>query len=259
MKLLINHQTHYQYETDVKNSMQYIRLLPQDTSRQKILHWGISVPGKNIEQLDGFGNRWLSSSQPFSYQQLTIMAQGMVDLDETALYTIDHQVPVEVYLQITRSTQCSPEMMQFAHMYVREKTHEELIELATAILDYMPYHGGKTHVETTAAEAFEGKRGVCQDHAQVFAAMVRYLGFPARYVSGYLYVEDGNHLASHAWTEVYLEGKWYCFDVSNLLFSPSAHIQVAVGRDYADVAPVRGVRCQGEEESMHTVVQVLTC
>lgn len=259
MKFLINHQTHYQYENTVKNSMQYIRLMPQNTSRQKIMHWGISAPGENIEQSDGFGNIWLASSQNFSYQNFTIMAQGMVELDEEALYTIDYRVPIEIYLQTTRSTQCSPEMMQFAHMHVRDKTHEELIELAKAILEYMPYYGGKTHVETTAAEAFEGKRGVCQDHAQVFAAMVRYLGFPTRYVSGYLYVENGSHLASHAWAEVYLDHKWYCFDISNLLFSPTAHIQVAVGRDYADVAPVRGVRCQGDEETMHTIVQVLVC
>lgn len=259
MKLLINHQTHYQYEHAVKNSMQYIRLTPQDTSRQKIMHWGISVPGEKIEQRDGFGNTWLASSQSFSYQNFTIMAQGMVELDETALYTLDERVPTEIYLQTTRSTQCSPEMMQFAHMHVREKTREELIALATAILEHMPYYGGKTQVETTAAEAFEGKRGVCQDHAQVFAAMVRYLGFPARYVSGYLYVENGSHLASHAWAEVYLDHKWYCFDVSNLLFTPSSHIQVAVGRDYADVAPVRGVRCLGEDEKMQTVVQVLVC
>lgn len=89
--------------------------------------------------------------------------------------------------------------------------------------------------------------------------MARYLGFPARYVSGYLYVEDGSHLASHAWAEVYQEGKWYCYDVSNQLFTPQAHVQLAVGRDYADVAPIRGVRSQGAEETMQTVVQVLAC
>ena len=110
-----------------------------------------------------------------------------------------------------------------------------------------------------ASEAFEQGRGVCQDHAQVFVAMARYLGYPARYVSGYLFVEHGEHLASHAWAEVYIDGYWHCYDVSNQLFTPQCHVQLAVGRDYADVAPIRGVREQGSEESMETFVQVLAC
>lgn len=259
MKLLINHQTHYVYEAPVKSSIQYIRLLPQNTTTQKILHWGISVPGEKIEQVDGFGNMWLTSSQRYSYQQLMIMAQGLVEIDTDAKYSFDDRVSPEIYMQTTASTQCSPEMMQFAHMHSFDKKYQNLIELAQAVLEYIPYNGGLTHVETTAAESFEQKRGVCQDHAQVFVALARYLGFPARYVSGYLYVADGSHLASHAWAEVYIDGKWHCFDVSNQLFTPSAHVQVAVGRDYADVAPIRGVRSQGTDETMHTVVQVLVC
>ena len=259
MKLMVNHQTQYYYDQDISYGTQYVRLSPQNTSRQRVMYWGVSVPGETIEQLDGFGNTCLASSQRFSYQQLMIMAQGTVEIDTAAEYTLDDRVPTEIYLQMTHATQCSPEMMQFAHMHVREKTYEELVDLAKAVLEHIPYHAGKTNVETTAAEAFEHKRGVCQDHAQVFAALVRYLGFPARYVSGYLYVPDGNHLASHAWTEVHLDGKWFCFDVSNQLFAPKSHIQVAVGRDYADVAPIRGVRSQGPEETMQTVVQVLAC
>ncbi len=258
MKLLINHQTFYCYEQAVKNSMQYIRLLPQNLSRQKVLHWGISVPGEKLQQLDGFGNLWLTSSQRFSYQKLMIMAQGMVELDEHAAYTVDNRIHPEIYLQATKASLCSPEMMQFAHMYA-DRHFEHLMDLAQAVLEHIPYHAGHTHVETTAAEAFEQRKGVCQDHAQVFVALARYLGFPARYVSGYLYVEAGNHLASHAWAEVYHEEKWHCFDVSDQLFSPNVHVQLAVGRDYADVAPIRGIRQQGEGETMTTIVQVLAC
>lgn len=259
MRFMINHQTQYQYEDLVKNSTQYIRLTPKNTSRQQVMYWAVSVPGEKIEQSDGFGNHWIASSQRYDYQQLMIMAQGTVEIDINAPYTLDDSVPAEIYLQTTKATQCSPEMMQFAHMYVRDKTYAELVDLAKAVLEYMPYYAGETQVETTAAEAFEHKRGVCQDHAQVFASMARYLGFAARYVSGYLYVDRGNHLASHAWTELYIDGKWYCFDISNQLFTPNAHIQLAVGRDYADVAPIRGVRYLGTKEIMQTVVQVLAC
>lgn len=259
MKLLINHQTHYLYERPVQHSMQYIRMIPQDTTSQRILQWGISVPGTQIQQVDGFGNQWLTTSQRFSYQQLVIMAQGMVEIDQKAIYTEDNRIHPGVYLQTTKATQCSPEMMQFAHMHSFDKKHDDLVILAQAVLEHISYNTGMTHVETTAAEAFEQKKGVCQDHAQVFVALARYLGFPARYVSGYLYVADSNHLASHAWAEVYQDGKWRCYDVSNQLFAPKSHVQLAVGRDYADVAPIRGVRHQGDEETMRTVVQVLAC
>jgi transglutaminase-like putative cysteine protease len=259
MNLLINHQTHYRYSAPVSSAVQYIRLLPQNTSTQTVKHWGLSVPGQKIEQRDGFGNAWLTSSQRTPYQQMMIMAQGMVEIDDHAKYSIDHRVHPEIFLQPTRATQCSPEMMQFAHMYAPQKKLENLHELTQAVLEYIPYNSGLTCVETTAAEAFEHKKGVCQDHAQVFVALARYLGFPARYVSGYLFVEDGNHLASHAWAEVYQDGKWYCFDVSNQLTTPTKHVQLAVGRDYADVAPIRGIRQQGDEETMQTVVQVLAC
>ena len=114
-------------------------------------------------------------------------------------------------------------------------------------------------VYTTAIEAFEHGQGVCQDHSHVFIAMCRALGVPARYASGYLYVPDQSHLASHAWAEVFLDNNWYCFDISNQLYTPSSHIYVAIGRDYWDVAPVRGVREKGGVESMSSIVQVLPC
>ncbi|MFC3902595.1 Transglutaminase-like enzyme, putative cysteine protease [Acinetobacter marinus] len=259
MKLLINHQTLYSYETPVKNAMQYLRMLPQDTDNQKILHWGISAPGEKIQQLDGFGNQWLTCSQRFEYQQLMIMAQGMVEIDPNAKYAKDDRINPLIYLQQTKQTQCSPEMIQFAHMHSVDTKNEHLIDLAEALLEQIPYVPGQTSVETTAAEAFEQGRGVCQDHAQVFVAMARYLGYPARYVSGYLFVEQGQHLASHAWAEVYIDGHWHSYDVSNQLFTPQCHVQLAVGRDYADVAPIRGVREQGAEEHMETFVQVLAC
>lgn len=263
MKLMINHQTHYSYQEPVRRSMQYIRMIPQDSSRQTIQNWMISVAGEQIRQHDGFGNIWMSVSQRYHYHRLMIMAQGTVDIDTHAEYTVDHvnhqRVPVDIYRQSTVRTECSPAMQEFARDYLQPGQEQGLVPLAQALLRYIPYNSGLTHVETTAAQAFEQRLGVCQDHTQVFVSMARYLGFAARYVSGYLYVPSGDHLASHAWAEVEIGGRWYCFDVSNQLFRPEAHVQVAVGRDYADAAPVRGVRTQGTNERLHTVVQVLAC
>src|SRR5690606_19062665 len=131
-----------------------------------------------------------------------------------------------------------------------------LIDLMHGLADRMTYLPGATGVESTAAEAFAGGAGVCQDHAHAFLACARSLGVPARYVSGYLLTEDSEHLASHAWAEAWLEGAWYSFDVTNGLSRPERHLKLAVGLDYLDACPVRGMRRGGGGEQMHALVQV---
>jgi transglutaminase-like putative cysteine protease len=148
-------------------------------------------------------------------------------------------------------------LLEFISQYGKGKNRNSLIDLSAAILEQMPYTPDSTGVMTTAAQAFDLEKGVCQDHAHVFLACARHLKLPARYVSGYLNTEDSSHLSTHAWAEVYLDGLWYCFDTSNQLFSPSHHVYLAVGRDYFDAAPVRGVRQGGGEESMRALVQVM--
>lgn len=262
MRLMINHQTVYQYQEPVSSAIQYIRMIPHTTSRQVVEQWWVNVSGHHLQQYDGFGNNWLTTTQNTPYQQLSILAQGIVDVDMNAQFSLDTHLtrPIHpaVFLQNTVRTTCTAQMKDFAQQQAG-RDYERLITLAQALLGYMPYLPGETQVHTSAAQAFEQQRGVCQDHAQVFVAMARYLGYPARYVSGYLYVENSNHLASHAWAEVYMHHRWHCFDVSNQQFTPQNHVQIACGRDYADVAPVRGIRKGGGIETMHALVQVLAC
>ncbi len=259
MKLMINHQTHYQYSEPVTNSMQYIRMMPSTNPHQQVLHWNISVPGVQQHAVDGFANQWLSVSQHDRYQQLLIMAQGVVEIDPNSVYGIHGCMSPAVFLQKTHATGCSPEMLDFAHRYVPDLQLEHLHTLAAAVLNWMPYQSDSTLVTHTAIESFAARQGVCQDHSHVYIAMCKAMGVPARYVSGYLYAQHQLHLASHAWAEIYLDGQWHVIDASNQLFSPNSHVYVAIGRDYWDVAPVRGVRSQGGMESMHSIVQVLAC
>jgi transglutaminase-like putative cysteine protease len=97
---------------------------------------------------------------------------------------------------------------------------------------------------------------VCQDHTHVFLACCRALGLPARYVSGYLYSQDSEHVASHAWAEVWQDGSWHTFDVTNQTRLPRHHLKLAVGLDYMDACPVRGVRFGGGIESLKAVAEV---
>ena len=259
MKLMVNHQTHYHYSMPARNSLQSIKLLPQSSVHQHIHNWELSVPGSHIRSIDCFNNVWITATQREQYQHLSIMAQGIVELYSTETGGFESHLPIEVFLQTTEHTRCDKAMLDFARSHAAQPTRQSLIGLAEALLHHMPYKPQTTSIQTTAQDAFHDQKGVCQDHSHVFIAMCRALQLPARYVSGYIHDQDHPHMASHAWAEVFVENNWYCFDVSNLHFRPDSHIYVAVGRDYFDVAPIRGVREQGGMESMSSVVQVLAC
>ena len=259
MKLMVNHQTHYAYTAPVQSSIQYIKMQPSSNPHQHVHYWDISVPGGKSAQQDAFGNVWLTSTQREPYLQMSIMAQGVVEVNPHSRHSALPQLNPNLFLQPTPSTLCSEEMKRFALGYAPQLNREHLIRLAEAVAQHIPYAPHQTSVHTSAIEAFNCRQGVCQDHSHVFIAMCRYLGLPARYVSGYLFAPQILHLASHAWAEVFLDNAWYCFDISNQRFAPDSHIYVAVGRDYWDVAPVRGVREKGGIESMSSIVQVLSC
>ena len=259
MKLMINHQTNYQYSDWAKNSIQYIKMVPQTNDHQQVHSWNVSVPGETQHKKDAFDNVWLTSTQTEPYQNMLIMAQGIVEINLNHTYGVADQLSPILFMQPTTATLCNSEMFEFAKKYVPIINLANFQKLAEALLNYMPYISASTSVTHTAMESFSLKLGVCQDHSHVFLAMAKALAVPARYVSGYLYVNNQSHLASHAWAEIYLEGQWHVVDVSNQLFQPDSHVYVAVGRDYWDVAPVRGVRDQGGTETMYSIVQVLAC
>jgi transglutaminase-like putative cysteine protease len=120
----------------------------------------------------------------------------------------------------------------------------------------MTYVPGSTEVDGNAAQAFAKGSGVCQDHAHAFLACARSLGIPARYVSGYLCTDDSAHLSSHAWAEAWHDGAWYSYDVTNRLIRPERHLRLAIGLDYLDACPVRGMRRGGGVEHMEAKVLV---
>ncbi len=109
------------------------------------------------------------------------------------------------------------------------------------------YSPRSTRVDSPIDEALEARKGVCQDFAHIFLSLVRPLGIPARYVSGYLFQAAGSQDrstdgATHAWVEVLLPDLgWVGLDPTNNLIADDRHIRVAIGRDYADVPPTRGV------------------
>jgi transglutaminase-like putative cysteine protease len=137
-----------------------------------------------------------------------------------------------------------------------------LRELTARLRDTFEYAPQSTEVDSPIDLALKERRGVCQDFAHIMTAMVRELRIPCRYVSGYLFhrVEDQDRSAAdatHAWIEALLPGLgWVGFDPTNNLIAGERHIRVAIGRDYGDVPPTRGV-FKGEAKSeLSVAVQV---
>lgn len=256
MRLSISHDTTYRYDDQVRASIQYLRLTPHDSERQQVLSWQLDLPRPVHAQLDPYGNilHVLTLDEP--HESIVIGTRGQVEIDEACEAEHERQSALP-FLRFTRLTQADEAIREFATQQSRARTDRNgLIDLMHALNTHIVYQPGITEVDTSAAEAFAGRRGVCQDHTHAFLACARSLGVPARYVSGYLYTDDSEHLASHAWAEAWVGDAWYSFDVTNCLARPERHLKLAVGLDYLDACPVRGMRRGGGCEQMHAQVQV---
>ena len=257
MKLQISHQTNYYYGQQAQRSVQYIRMTPMPMPHQIIHRWNVLLPKVATSQKDGFGNEWLTLSRNETHDNLQMQASGIVEINtDTERLEDSKTVPYLLFTVQSPLTACSDEMREFAAPFLKDPTLESLKKLSNALIMKMPFVQDITHVGTTATEAFAMGGGVCQDHTHVFLSLLRDQQIPARYVSGYLYDDSANHMASHAWAEAYFDGYWYTFDISNQAFTPSSHVYVAIGRDYLDTAPVRGVRIGGGYASLYSQVVV---
>ncbi|MGL4207361.1 MAG: transglutaminase family protein [Aeromonadaceae bacterium] len=259
MKLTIAHHTHYAYQDEVSRSTQYLRLTPQHSKRQRIHSWELDLPEGATCTTDSFGNvlHVLTLDRP--HMALHIQARGVVEIMEEEEEATQLISPL-VFLRHSALTQPDTAIRAFAAAYQREEAQLAALPLMmAALLERMPYRPGSTNVNCNAAQAFAAGEGVCQDHTHVFLACCRTLGLPARYVSGYLYTPDTTHVATHAWAEVWCDNKWHTFDVTNQCTRPTQHLKLAVGIDYLDACPVRGIRYGGGSEAMqaHAAVELL--
>lgn len=256
MRLSISHDTTYHYEDQVRTSIQYLRMTPHHSERQQVLSWQLNLPKPVRAQLDPYGNILHVLTLEDPHESIVLGASGEVQIDVEREAEHDPQSPLP-FLRGTRLTAADDALRGFADSHCKERRDRNaLIDLMHGLHGHIAYQPGSTAVETSASEAFGGGQGVCQDHAHAFLACVRSLGIPARYVSGYLYTDSSEHLASHAWAEAWLDGAWYSFDVTNCLAKPERHLKLAIGLDYLDACPVRGMRRGGGTEKMHAHVEV---
>ena len=259
MLLSVEHSTRYAYAHPVGRSTQYIRLTPAATSQQRIVEWAVELPAPCVSMRDAFDNLTHVLTLDRPHQEIHLVARGQVEVPDVDDGEPAGRINPKVFLRPTRLTEADDALREFCEpmrAMVRARPLIGVTDLMSAVLDRMPWKAGVTTVDSTAAQAFAAGAGMSQDHSHVFLACCRTMGVPARYVSGYAYSPNREQVASHAWAEAWLATRWVSFDVTHARQAGGGHIKLAIGLDYLDACPVRGVRLGGGEEALSTAAQL---
>lgn len=262
MRLRISHRTVYSYDEPVSYALQRVRLTPLSGPTQAVLSWALDVRGavREVAFADQFGNETQLLSVSGGSRLMEVVASGEVDVRDTAGVTGPHSgfAPLWLFEHETELTHPGPLVQQVADGVSGTDVLERLHALSKAIRERVAYVVGVTDATTTAEAAFERGEGVCQDHSHIFLAAARRLGFPARYVSGYLMLDDAiEQVATHAWAEAHVPGLgWVAFDVSNGISPDGRYVRLATGRDYRDAMPVSGIRMGRGKEQLEVHITV---
>ncbi|SFI64415.1 transglutaminase family protein [Jannaschia pohangensis] len=262
-RLSIRHQTTYRWAQPVSYALQQLRVVPKNRHGQVVVDWSTTIDGGQVELAfdDAHANRVQLVSIAEGQTEVTITAEGIVEVENHGgvIGAQTGYMPHWMFLRPTDRTRRGPTTMAFARE-VREVPDalDQLHGLSAVIHDAMPYATGTTEVTMNAEDAATAGTGVCQDHAHVFVTCARLLDFPARYVSGYLRMDDRDDQdATHAWAEAHVDGLgWVGFDISNRISPDHRYVRVATGLDYDDAAPIKGIRQGDGGETLDVTVVV---
>ena len=262
----IRHVTRYRYSRPVWQSIMEVRMHPRTDLTQRCFTFQLSVNPKAriFTYADYLGNQVHHFDLPAHHRALTIVADSLVNLDppEPLPSALPHETWDELQRLISDNdywpmlmpshfARPSPQLEAFARdMGIADRQGRDpltlLSDVAAAIHDAFEYEKKSTAVNSPIEVSLGSRQGVCQDFSHIMIAVVRNLGIPCRYVSGYLYHDELHHDrsadgATHAWVEALLPGfGWVGFDPTNGVVAGGRHIRTAVGRDYADVPPTIG-------------------
>jgi len=266
MRLKITHTTTYTYDTPVEYALQQLRLIPKSGHGQGVISWSSSIIGgtKQVVFDDLFANHTELVVVDPGATRIEIVSEGDVEIEDRHGVVGRHGGPAPLWLfrETTPLTAPGSGLRRLASG-IRAAFDElggvdPMHALSSEIAGTVVYETGRTDSGTGAEAALTAGHGVCQDHAHIMIAAARLLGYPARYVSGYLMMDGQvDQEASHAWAEVWTEPLgWIGFDVSNGISPDDRYVRVATGRDYRDAAPIHGLRHGAGGENLHVALQV---
>ena len=276
----IEHISRYLYTTPVRHGVLSLCLKPREDAGQRLLSFDIatSPPAPLNSETDVFGNTKQIVNIHREHRALEIVSRSAVERTPTApppgpmsadaWESIRSSSGAFTYWEFTHPSlfaRPSPALTAFVDesgIEVGDDPLETLLQLSDTLSRSFEYVPGSTSAVSPIEHILESRQGVCQDYVHVMIAIARSWNVPARYVSGYLYTDsrDGDgppQTASHAWVECRLpELGWIGIDPTNSCLAAERHVQVAVGRDYHDVAPTRGVFVGDGESRLDVEVRI---
>jgi transglutaminase-like putative cysteine protease len=265
MHYTIRHVTTFSYESPISESVMEARMQPLSDSRQRCIRFGLSTtPSSRVRMYqDPDGNMVHHFGIPGRHSRLTVTAEAFVEcapppelpqtLGADAWERLDAATAAGEFLDALKPSPFATRTARLCEL-AEEMTLRRLADPVSTLWQVMgdlytrfEYKPKSTRVDSPIDDALSTRQGVCQDFAHIMIALVREVGIPCRYVSGYLFqpVEQASRSAdgaTHAWVEAWLlDLGWVGFDPTHNSLAGEHHIRVAIGRDYADVPPTRGV------------------
>ena len=278
----IRHLTKFHYATPVSESVMETRMHPRSEAGQRCLtfHLAVSPRCRAFSYRDYLGNNIHHFDIPGQHSHLVIVAESLLEIQPAAelpaaltpesWVELDHQVQQGDYWEMlfaSEFAQPTPALMELAQTFDVRRRDDPLTllrEINDRVYDWFDYVPKSTKVDSPIDEALHSRRGVCQDFAHIMITLVRNLRIPCRYVSGYLHRRTQDHNrsaddATHAWIEAFLPPLgWVGFDPTNRLLAGERHIRTAIGRDYADVPPTKGIFRGRTASELSVAVRVTT-
>ena len=273
-RIRVVHETGYTYESSVHESYNEARLTPRSDHRQNVIVSRVETvpPTRSYRYDDYWGTTVTAFDLHAPHTRLAVTATSVVE-------TADPVEPVrtagwaelagdEVQDRYTETLEFTTYVGRNRDLARAARALKKGKEPADAVLaacrwvrEHLEYQPGTTGVHTTAAESWDARTGVCQDFAHLTLLLVREMGVPARYVSGYLLPRAQTEVRqtvvgeSHAWIEAWTGG-WWGYDPTNDVQIGNRHVWVAVGRDYADVPPLKGIYSGGTAAALDVTVNM---
>ncbi len=266
MRICVAHEIVYRYDVPCTGVIQALRLMPRNHAGQYVVNWRIDVSADcRLEpQEDAFGNITHTFSVAGPISELRLLVEGEVETADTAglVRSAVERFPPSLFLRQTPLTFANTAILTYAAQFPRPtaaNTLATLHNLLAHIHQDIAFDSESTSAAASASEALGSRRGVSRDLAQIFIAVARALGVPARYVAGYFRPGDGTIVreGGHAWAEAQVPDLgWVGFDPANGICATDQHVRVAIGLDHLGAAPVRGAHYGGGREDVAVKLEV---
>jgi transglutaminase-like putative cysteine protease len=273
-RMRVIHATGYAYKSPVTASFNEARLTPRSDSRQNVvLNRVETVPAtRSYRYVDYWGTAVTTFDLHAPHTELEVTSSSIVETDKGELpkekFSWDELHSAEVidkydeYLTPTHFTPASRRLARVGERIAKYNDPQEaIVEASNWVHTELAYVPGTTGVHTTGLDALREGRGVCQDFAHLTLILLRSMGIPSRYVSGYLHpnakakVGDTIDGQSHAWVQAWTGG-WWNYDPTNAKEINEQYISVGVGRDYSDVSPLKGIYSGEGSTDLDVVVEI---